>query len=246
MEKFPKIRNPSRRHPQTGIRGPAPAGRDVAYGGSAGRVVLVPGGRGGTVSVRGTDRYAGEADLPALVVKAVDLARRIGFTKSCRPEQGRLLSALASGARERIGETGTGCGVGLAWLIAGRRRGVRVVSVERDRRLVELTSELFAGVPGVEIVHGDWTAVHSHGPFDLLVVDGGGNGKQGAAADPERLLTPGGSIVIDDFTPLTAWPPVHEGRPDGARLAWLEHPALLATEVRLAADLSTVIGTRRP
>ncbi|MER8188629.1 hypothetical protein [Kitasatospora sp. NPDC094015] len=111
---------------------------------------------------------------------------------------------------------------------------------------MEATSELLADLPDVEIVHDDWTAIYDHGPFDLLVVDGGGNGKQTPAADPERLLTPAGSIVIDDFTPLTKWPPVHEGKPDGARMGWLNHPALLATEVQLAAYLSTVIGSRLP
>ncbi|MCX4749326.1 class I SAM-dependent methyltransferase [Kitasatospora sp. NBC_01287] len=198
------------------------------------------------MSTQGTADYAGQAQLPELVTKAVDLARRVGFTKSCRPEQGRLLFALAAGARESIGETGTGCGVGLAWMIAGRRPGVRVVSVERDPQRARWAAELFADVPDVEIVHGDWTRVYEHGPFDLLVVDGGGNGKQTAAADPERLLTPAGSIVIDDFTPLSQWPPLYGGQPDTARLSWLNHPALLATEVRLAADLSAVIGTRRP
>jgi len=47
------------------------------------------------------------ADLPPLVDRAVRLARREGFGNSCRPEQGRLLFALAAGARV-IGETGTG------------------------------------------------------------------------------------------------------------------------------------------
>ena len=50
-----------------------------------------------------------------LVERAVDLARRLGFANSCRPEHGRLLRALAAGAGT-IGETGTGCGAGLAWL----------------------------------------------------------------------------------------------------------------------------------
>ena len=45
----------------------------------------------------------------------MDLARRESFAHSCRPEHGRLLYALAAGAGT-IGETGTGCGVGLAWL----------------------------------------------------------------------------------------------------------------------------------
>jgi hypothetical protein len=105
---------------------------------------------------------------------------------------------------------------------------------------------LFAAVPDLEVIHGDWTEIAPRGPFDLLVVDGGGNGKNGPAADPEQLLTPAGTVVIDDFTPLTDWPPTHAGALDEARLTWLEHRALLATEVRVAPDLSTIIATRRP
>lgn len=198
------------------------------------------------MSISGTDGYAGLAGLPDLVVAAVDLARRLDFPSSCRPEQGRLLHALAAGAEGSIGETGTGCAVGLAWMIEARRPGVRVVSVERDERRAEEAAKLLAGIPDVEILCGDWTRIYERGPFDLLVTDGGGNGKSTPPADPERLLRPAGTIVIDDFTPMTQWPPLIGGEPDTARLDWLEHPALLSTEVRLAADLATIIGTRRP
>jgi len=198
------------------------------------------------MSIKGTVSYAGAQGLPGIVSAAVALAEELGFPSSCRLEQGRLLHALAGGAAGSIGETGTGCGVGLAWLCAGRRPGVRVVSVERDAERAARVAELFADVPDVAVLQGDWTLINEHGPFGLLVVDGGGNGKRGAAADPQRLLHPGGSLVIDDFTPLTEWPPMHEGRLDEARLSWLEHPALMAAEVRLAPDLSTIVGTRRP
>lgn len=199
------------------------------------------------MSIGGTAAYADAGPLPELVRRAVELARRLDFTESCRPEQGRLLHTLAAGAAGAgIGETGTGCGVGLAWLVEGRRPGVRVVSVERDEHRARHAAALFAGVPDVQIVCGDWTLIGARGPFDLLVVDGGGNGKAGAAADPETLLTPFGTIVVDDFTPLSSWPPVHAGSPDTARLAWLSHRALLSTEVRLAPDLSSIIATRRP
>ena len=161
-------------------------------------------------------------------------------------EQGRLLTALAAGASGRIGETGTGCGVGLAWLVSGPRPGVEVVSVERDLERYERVGTLFADRPDVTIIHGDWTAVDEYRPFDLLVLDGGGNGKRSGAADPERLLAPGGLLIIDDFTPLTGFPPMYQGEIDRARLDWLEHPALMASEVRLASDLATIIATRRP
>ena len=58
------------------------------------------------MSPDGTVSYDGLTDLPPLVERAVDLARREGFAHSCRPEHGRLLYALAAGART-IGETGT-------------------------------------------------------------------------------------------------------------------------------------------
>lgn len=78
-----------------------------------------------------------------------------------------------------------------------------------------------------------------------MILDGGGHGKNEPPVDPIQVLTPGGTVVIDDFTPADTWPPMHDGKPDEARIWWLEHPAMQATEVRLAEDLSTIIATRR-
>ena len=85
------------------------------------------------MSLGGTAAYDGRADLPPLVAAAVALARRTSFAHSCRPEQGHLLRLLASGVGAgAIGETGTGCGVGLAWLATGAAPGATLASVERD------------------------------------------------------------------------------------------------------------------
>jgi predicted O-methyltransferase YrrM len=197
------------------------------------------------MAIDGTASYAGEPDLPPLVRRAVDVARRAGFANSCRPEHGRLLHALARGA-DAIGETGTGCGVGLAWLVSGARAGTRFVSVDQDADRVAQAREVFADVPGVEIRLGDWTAVEEAAPYDLLVLDGGGQGKGGGSpAAPDVLLRPGGTLVVDDLTPARHWPPRHEGAVDEARLYWLRHPALDAAELRLAPDLSALVATRR-
>ena len=51
------------------------------------------------MSPQGTAAYKGPTDLPPLVERAVAIARREGFANSCRPEQGRLLFALAAGAQ---------------------------------------------------------------------------------------------------------------------------------------------------
>jgi predicted O-methyltransferase YrrM len=179
------------------------------------------------------------------VHRAVTAARAAGFGYSCRPEQGRLLQSLAQGALTAIGETGTGCGVGLAWLASGAPEGVQLVSVERDETRAAVAREVFAQEPRVTVVCGDWTELYGRGPFDLLVLDGGGQGKADEPADPLRLLAPGGTVVVDDFTPATGWPPLHGGEPDTARLHWLEHPALRSTELRLAPDLASVVGRLR-
>jgi predicted O-methyltransferase YrrM len=183
--------------------------------------------------------------LPPLVERAVSLARHEGFANSCRPEHGRLLFALAAGA-EVIGETGTGCGVGLAWLASGARPGARLVSVERDADRAARAARLFDGLPQVTVIAGDWREIYPHGPFDLLVLDGGAHGKAGPpVADPDVLLRPGGTLVIDDLTPARAWPPRFAGEVDEARMSWLGHPGLDAAELRLAPDLAALVATRR-
>jgi predicted O-methyltransferase YrrM len=201
------------------------------------------------MSLDGTRAHlSGPGDLPPLVERAARTARHLGFPHSCRPEQGRLLRALAAGA-PRIGETGTGCGVGLAWLVSGMRPGATAVSVEREPVRASAAAALFADLgPEVTVECADWTAIAGYGPFDLLVLDGGGQGKGGAEdtpADPLELLRPGGVLIIDDFTPAAGRPPKHEGRPDQARLHWLTHPALHAVEVPLAPDLAVLVCSRR-
>lgn len=198
------------------------------------------------MSLQGTDAHRDDYTLPALVRRAVEAARTHGFAFSCRPEQGRLLQVLAAGALHSIAETGTGCGVGLAWLASGAAPGTRLTSVERDPTRARIAAEVFRDCPNVVILPGDWQRVEEHGPYDLLVLDGGGQAKGNGAADPARLLAAGGTVVIDDFTPATTWPPRFNGALDQSRLHWLEHPELRATELRLAADLSVIVGTRLP
>jgi predicted O-methyltransferase YrrM len=193
----------------------------------------------------GTKAYNGIDDLPPLVERAVQAARGTGFELSCLPSQGRLLQVLAAGVGAGlIGETGTGCGVGLAWLATGAAAGARLVSVEKDERLVRTAREVFADVPAVQVVQGDWTGLRHRGPFDLLVLDGGGQGKKDEPPiAPEEWLRPAGLLVLDDFTPGAGWPPMHDGAPDDARMHWLNHPRLLATEIRTQPDASTIVAT---
>ena len=92
--------------------------------------------------------YADATHVPPLVVRAVVLANELGFEYSCLPEQGRLLRVLAAGrSAGRIGETGTGCGVGLAWMVSGASPDTTLVSVERDEERAARATALFATIP---------------------------------------------------------------------------------------------------
>lgn len=196
------------------------------------------------VTSHGTAAYHDVHELPPLVHSAVGLARARDFPWSCLPSQGELLRLLARGAGPgKIGETGTGCGVGLAWLKAGAHPDARLVSIERDPDLAAAAAVLFSGSPKVDILTGDWRELQTHGPFDLLVLDGGGHGKKGdQPLEPAAWLQPGGILVIDDFDPLDGWPPHYAGHIDTARLHWLDHPVLRATQITIAPDHATIIA----
>lgn len=198
------------------------------------------------MSLEGTAAHRAAEGLPPLVAAAVGLAERAGFALSCLPEHGRLLALLAGGVPPGgvIGETGTGCGVGLAWLATGAGPDVRVVSVERDEARATAAAALFADVPSVEVVVGDWTALAAHGPFALLALDGGGQGKGGGDPfDPATWLVPGGTFVVDDLTPATTWPPTFEGAVDTARTQWHDRADVTSTELRLRPDAATLVAT---
>jgi predicted O-methyltransferase YrrM len=198
----------------------------------------------------GTAAYLGREGVPGVVRSAVDAARRLGFEYSCLPEQGELLRLLARGAGPGvIGETGTGCGVGLAWLASGADVRARLVSAEVDPDRAAAATGALAARPNVEIRVGDGLArIADAAPFDLLVLDGGpGSGKSGEEPlDPARWLRPGGLLVIDDFTPNASWPPSVGGEIDLARQHWLEHPLLRAAELRLTPVAATIVATFLP
>jgi predicted O-methyltransferase YrrM len=198
------------------------------------------------MSVGGNTAYDAITALPDLVAAAVDLARGLRFDHSCAPEQGRLLSVLARGwAGGRVGETGTGCGVGLAWMVEATDPGTSFVSIELDVDRAAVSADFFSDHRNVNIVQGDWQGLRHHGPFDLLVLDGGGKGKDlsvDSRLDPaDGWLKLGGTLVLDDFVPA-GQPGASEH--DAARTHWLNHPLLKATEIRLSPSLATIVAVR--
>jgi predicted O-methyltransferase YrrM len=183
-------------------------------------------------------------ELPPLVSAALTLSGRRGFVSSTRTETGRLLAALAASRRGILGELGTGCGVGSAWLRSGAAEGTRIVTAERDPGLARAVAELFADDDAIEVLEADWTALIERGPFSLLFVDAREAKLSGRDVVAEAV-EPGGFVVLDDFTPSAVWPPMYEGRVDTLRQEWLTDPRFTSVEVMVAADAAVILATRR-
>ncbi len=182
--------------------------------------------------------------VPPRVVAAERAASAVGFTKSCLPEVGRLLAlAVAAKPGGVVAESGTGAGVGTAWLHSGLGPGGRLFTVERDEELARRVAGDYADDERVSVLTGEWRLLERHAPFDVFFCDGGGK-----RDDPQAvidLLAPGGLLLLDDFTPSPEWPPRFEGEVDELRVFYLTHPDLDATEVLTSPAGSVVIGARR-
>ena len=183
-------------------------------------------------------------ELPPLVSAALSLSGRRGFVSSTRNETGRLLASLAASKTGLLGELGTGCGVGSAWLRSGANEGTKIVTAESDPQLAQVVAELFADDERIEVVSADWTALIERGPFALLFVDAR-EAKLSARDVIADVVEPGGFVVLDDFTPSAVWPPMYEGRVDTLRQEWLMDPRFTTVEVMVAADAAVLLATRR-
>src|SRR5579859_6395751 len=99
-------------------------------------------------------------ELPVLVGRSCALARRLGFPltrqeaesigpgvpSACLPGVGRFLAVLAAGCLGgRIGEIGTGVGIGTAWMAGAMPADCSLVTVEINRERAAAAADLFAG-----------------------------------------------------------------------------------------------------
>jgi predicted O-methyltransferase YrrM len=194
-------------------------------------------------------------ELPPLVRRARALAREKGFPltreeagarpSASLPGAGRFLAMLAAGCHGgRIGELGTGAGVGTAWMASAMPADCALVTVDIDPELASAAGSLFADDPRVTVLIGDARPlIAGHAPFDLLFADGG-TGDYGSLVD---MLRPGGRLVMDDVTPSLALPPDSPHRDsDPKREFFRTDPRLVSVEVVLP-DLrnSVLVGTRK-
>jgi len=163
---------------------------------------------------------------------------------SSRLETGRLLATLAASRTGTLGECGSGCGVGSAWLTSAARKGSHIITAELDPGLAGAVTELFDDDPNVEVINGDWGALRDYAPFSLLFLDVREAKRSGADVVAD-LLEPGGIVVLDDFTPCDTWPPTYQGRVDLIRQQWLTDDRFTTVEVAVATDAAVLIAALR-
>jgi demethylmenaquinone methyltransferase/2-methoxy-6-polyprenyl-1,4-benzoquinol methylase len=185
-------------------------------------------------------------DIPESVAAAQDGASKCGFELSSEAEVGQLMACLANAVPigGRILEIGTGCGVGLSWIVhgIGSRADVDVVSVELDPALADATRSV--GWPSwVSIVEGDGAdLVGTIGSFDLIFPDAPG-GKIFKLRKTISTLRPGGFLLVDDMD-LTAHedPELRDGLAS-VRERIVTHPDLVCAELPVASGV--IIATKR-
>jgi predicted O-methyltransferase YrrM len=187
--------------------------------------------------------YRDRTFIPDLVHQATEGAVRAGFELSCTPETGRLLATLTAGIRHgRVGEIGTGVGVGAAWIASALSPTATFTTVEVDDSRAAIARRLVADRPNIHVLTGDWHVILAHGPFDLLFVD-----TPAKRDEPEQVLNAlalGGMAVLDDLTPEDQWPAEWRGQPDPVREFWLNDPRLLATEIMVSASMAVILAAR--
>ena len=175
---------------------------------------------------------------PPLAIRARAMAAGLGFTRTCRDEDGMLLHVLA-GRRgiERVAEIGTGTGVGTAWLSAALSPGVPLYTAELDEARASAASALFSGDRDVHVLTGDWRDVlPPHAPFDFVFVDSGS-----AKDDPDAVLglaAPGATLVLADFSEDWAGP-------DPRRERWRRHARVATVEIGTGGNACTMVAVVR-
>jgi predicted O-methyltransferase YrrM len=196
-------------------------------------------------------------EFPPLVARAQALARQAGFPltreeagpdrpSACLPGVGRFLAMLAAGcAAGRIGELGTGAGIGAAWMAGAMPADCVLITADIDERLAGLAREMLEQEPRVTVITGDALSVmSSRGPFDLLFADSGVRDETDFAA-LVGLLRIGGRIVMDDLTPQRALPSASPLLANDLKRRFFTHPGLVATEIVLPdLENSLLAGTR--
>ncbi len=144
-------------------------------------------------------------------------ADALGFDMNSGMQVGQLLASLAaSKPGGRCLELGTGCGLGVAWLLSGMDGQSHLVSVDTDDGPQAIARDVLGADARVTFVLEDGGAVLERtdpGTYDLIFADAW-PGKFSHLDEALAALRPGGIYVVDDLLPQPNWPDGHQANVD--------------------------------
>jgi predicted O-methyltransferase YrrM len=149
---------------------------------------------------------------PPILEDLIQATRETGFKLASEPATGSLLRTLAASKPSgSFLELGTGTGIGTAWLLAGMDQESSLVTVENDKKFIDVAQRFLSSDSRVEFRIEDAAAIIGGLPqrsFDLIFADTWA-GKYTHLDETLELLKPGGIYFIDDMLPQPTWPEDH-------------------------------------
>jgi len=152
-------------------------------------------------------------DEPKMYSTIKAQSEEIGFTMPSDLLIGTLLKTLVSSKPQgNFLEMGTGMGLSLSWMIDGMDEKSNLITVDNDRKLIDIARENFGKDKRVKIVCADgreWINNYEGDAFDLIFADAW-PGKYSERDETLSLLKIGGFYVVDDMSVQPNWPAGHE------------------------------------
>ncbi|MEO0962085.1 MAG: class I SAM-dependent methyltransferase [Pseudomonadota bacterium] len=158
-----------------------------------------------------------ETKLASSLAEINTRAEAFGFDMNSGMQVGALLASLAaSKPGGQFLELGTGCGLGVAWLLSGMDAQSHLLSVDTDEAPQGIARDVLGADPRVTFELDDGGAVLERTDaesYDLIFADAW-PGKFSHLDEALEALRPGGLYVVDDLLPQPNWPDGHQTNVD--------------------------------
>ncbi len=152
---------------------------------------------------------------PEKLAEILHKSRELGLSMASDLQTGSLLQALVTAKpKGDILELGTGTGLSLAWIAAGKDENTRVTTIDNDAACMQVAQQYLGDVPGITFVCMDgsqWLREQNGRTFDLIFADTW-PGKYSLLEETLEMVKPGGYYFVDDMLPQKNWPAGHEIR----------------------------------
>ena len=167
-----------------------------------------------------------------------------GFTMASDILTCSLLRTLAASKPSgKFLELGTGTGLATSWILDGMDKDSTLVSIDNDKRYLEIASQYLSHDQRLELVSmdgGEWVDQNKNKKFDYIFADTW-HGKYLMLDEVLSMLNRGGLYVIDDMLPQSNWPDGHHEKAINLERYLDEHPDLFLTKQAWATGIIVAV-----